>query len=227
MKNYYGIIYKVTNIKNGKVYIGQTIRTLKKKKDEHIRYASSGSPIYFCRAIRKYGIDSFIWEVIDKAKDDNELNIKEIYWINKFNSIKTKYGYNLSEGGGLSSTKNKRVAKKISLAKIGHIVSADTREKIRNKLIGRKHDEATKLKISISNKGRVFSEETKNKIRLSAIGNKRNLGRKLNLSLEQRKSIAERNRNRIWRTETITKMSLAKKGKPWTEARRKAQYKRK
>lgn len=89
-----GIIYKITNEKNNKVYIGQTIRSLKERIAEHKRNHTAIS-----EAIRKYGIDSFKIEVIDKGNDTEELNTKEIKWIAYYNSI-SPLGYNLCNGGG-------------------------------------------------------------------------------------------------------------------------------
>lgn len=92
----YGIIYKVTNLVNGKVYIGQTRRTLEQRRKEHEK--SSKVQYLFQRALKKYGKESFSWEVIDTADDHDELNMKEANWISRFQSYKTK-GYNMTMGG--------------------------------------------------------------------------------------------------------------------------------
>jgi len=94
------IIYKATNIKNNKVYIGQTVRSLKIRKGQHKCLAESKKVnYYFANAIQKYGIKNFIWEEIDTAITLDELNKKEIYWINYYNSYNKKFGYNLTNGG--------------------------------------------------------------------------------------------------------------------------------
>lgn len=54
-----GIIYKVTNEINDKVYIGQTIRDLEKRKKSHILQSQRGSSYYFHRALVKYGVSTF------------------------------------------------------------------------------------------------------------------------------------------------------------------------
>ena len=72
----YGIIYKVTNLQNGKVYIGQTIRTLNQRRTQHIYDARNSCSFYFHNAIRKYGEDSFVWEQIDSAETAEELEQK-------------------------------------------------------------------------------------------------------------------------------------------------------
>jgi len=105
------IIYKATNKVNGKVYIGKTVEPLKIRMNNHKSDALSGRrDTKFCRAIRKYGWDSFGWEVIDDtAKTHEELLDKEVYYIAMFSAIKK--GYNLTEGGeGVTGLKrrNKR-----------------------------------------------------------------------------------------------------------------------
>jgi hypothetical protein len=96
------IIYKITNIINNKVYIGQTIKTLHKRKSQHLQRAKDfkyKTPL--CNAIRKYGIDSFIWQTIDNsANNREELNDKETYYIALYKSANRIYGYNIIEKGG-------------------------------------------------------------------------------------------------------------------------------
>ena len=61
----YGIIYKVTNIQNNKIYIGQTTRSLEERKYYHFYRADHELEIthtHFINAIRKYGKNSFQWE---------------------------------------------------------------------------------------------------------------------------------------------------------------------
>lgn len=95
----YGIVYKITNLINNKVYIGITTRTLKKRIGEHITISKSkNTTMCIHRSIAKYGINSFKWEIIDKAESFDELNNKERYYIVKYNSL-IPNGYNCAEGG--------------------------------------------------------------------------------------------------------------------------------
>ena len=73
-------IYKITNIQNNKVYIGQTIRPVKDRFNRHINDALNNIlDTHFARAIRKYGKENFIIEEIDTAQNQEELNKKEQY----------------------------------------------------------------------------------------------------------------------------------------------------
>lgn len=70
-----GIIYLATNKINNKVYIGQTINTLNKRKTNHYAAARNEKDnLYFHRAIRKYGENNFDWIVLDKANNQDKLN---------------------------------------------------------------------------------------------------------------------------------------------------------
>ena len=82
-------IYKITNLINGKVYIGQASdiytrwtnhknASLRKDKKEY-KY-----PLY--RAFRKYGIENFKFEIIEECSEE-ELNEKEIYYIDFYNTF--------------------------------------------------------------------------------------------------------------------------------------------
>lgn len=96
----YGIIYKVINIKNSKIYIGQTTKTLEERIYYHYYRADHSLDIthtHFINAIRKYGKENFKWEQIDSADSREDLDNKEIYWIQYYNSIEN--GYNIQAGG--------------------------------------------------------------------------------------------------------------------------------
>ena len=94
------IIYKATNIKNGKIYIGLTTKTLEERIKHHKR-DSLRMDTYFYRAIKKHGFYSFKWEVIDNsAKSIQELEDLEKYYIKKYNCFNNKkVGYNSQSGG--------------------------------------------------------------------------------------------------------------------------------
>ena len=120
-------IYKITNIQNNKVYIGQTIRPVKNRFNRHINDAMNNTlNTHFARAIRKYGKEKLIIEIIDEAKNQDELNLKEQYWINYYNSVKE--GYNETNaickcGGNTYQSKTpeemKIIGEKIRASKLG------------------------------------------------------------------------------------------------------------
>lgn len=94
------LVYKATNLINGKVYIGATTKSLENRRKGHINHAyGSAKNGYFQDAILKYGPDSFNFEEIDEADTLDEMYKKEQYWIKYYNSTDDRYGYNLDSGG--------------------------------------------------------------------------------------------------------------------------------
>ena len=90
--SWYGDIYCITNLINGKKYIGLTTRCIYERFKEHSKANS-----YIGYAIRKYGENNFAIQSIDTASTTQELCDKEIYWIKKYNTFEE--GYNLTIGG--------------------------------------------------------------------------------------------------------------------------------
>jgi group I intron endonuclease len=130
-------IYKITNIQNNKVYIGQTIRPIEQRFHRHLNDALNNIlDTHFARAIRKYGKDSFIIEEIDTAQTQNELNKKEQYWRQYYNSVEE--GYNETDaiskcGGNTYQSKTEEEMENI-------------KEKIRQTKLGSKNPMARKIK---------------------------------------------------------------------------------
>lgn len=130
-------IYKITNIQNNKVYIGQTIRPIEQRFKRHINDALNNIlDTHFARAIRKYGKENFIFEQIDTAQTQDELNKKEQYWIKYYNSVEN--GYNetdaISKCGG--NTYQSKTEEEMEVIK----------EKIRQSKLGSKNAMARKIK---------------------------------------------------------------------------------
>lgn len=96
--DYYGVVYKITNLVNERVYIGQTIQKPQRRWSAHKYNAKQNNPnnMYITKAIMKYGHKNFTFEVIDYAKTAEELNVLEGEYISSFNSLAPN-GYNLQE----------------------------------------------------------------------------------------------------------------------------------
>lgn len=89
------IIYKITNLINNKIYIGQTSKTLKQRFNKHVY----DSKTLMHRAIKKYGKENFIISEIDTANTLKSACHKEKYWIKKLKSKIKDGGYNITDGG--------------------------------------------------------------------------------------------------------------------------------
>lgn len=92
-------IYKITKKENGKSYIGQS-NDIERRIKEH-QYKTD---LAIELAIHKYGIDAFNYEVLEQCSLE-ELDAKEIYWIQYYNTFKG-FGYNCNKGGGDSRGEN-------------------------------------------------------------------------------------------------------------------------
>ena len=94
-----GLIYKITNTVNNKVYIGQTTQSLENRWKGHLRVANANVPHFALqKAINKYGSKNFIYEILEDNIDKKNLNAREEYWIKKYNSHGPN-GYNCTDGG--------------------------------------------------------------------------------------------------------------------------------
>lgn len=103
-----GIIYKITNKINDKVYIGQTTNLLSNRIQQHENEAFrqhkySNRKLY--RAIREYGIKNFEITEIEKIPKE-ELDEREKFWINYYNSYYN--GYNGTTGGRANKSSPKK-----------------------------------------------------------------------------------------------------------------------
>lgn len=91
-------IYKITNLINGKIYIGKTLLTVEKRWKEHCedykKQRNEKRPLY--SAMNKYGIENFKIEQIEECSD-KIINEREVYWIEHYQSF--KHGYNATIGG--------------------------------------------------------------------------------------------------------------------------------
>ena len=92
-------IYKIENKINGKFYIGQSI-DIKTRWYNH-RKDLNGNRHYnehLQNAWNKYGENQFIFSIIEECTVDN-LDEREIYWIDYYNAMDGAYGYNMTLGG--------------------------------------------------------------------------------------------------------------------------------
>lgn len=103
------IIYHITNKLNGKVYIGQTVRSLDVRIKQHINTAMSGCSYHLYRAIRKYGWENFEYGIVAYADNKEQLNQLEMYYIQKYDSIRN--GYNMVPGGDMNVMDYEPIAK--------------------------------------------------------------------------------------------------------------------
>lgn len=154
------IVYKITNKTNGKVYVGQTVCSLKQRWQRHCWSCTADkSNMPISKAIKKYGKENFILEIICECQSLEELNEKEKYYANLYKSFSPN-GYNLKAGNGPGAM-SEETKEKIRIANTGKTRTPETLKLLSKSHMGFVVSEETKRKISLKNKGRPTAEITK------------------------------------------------------------------
>lgn len=115
-------VYVHINKINGKLYIGQTCQTVKRRFGTNGMYYNKST--YFYNAIQKYGWNNFKHIVLIKNLNNDEANIIENYLIGKYDTTNPLKGYNLKSGG--KNDKHSDITKlKISKAHKGKFTGSE------------------------------------------------------------------------------------------------------
>jgi group I intron endonuclease len=171
------VIYKTTNLLNGKIYVGQ---------DKYNRRSYYGSGKILKQSIKKYGKYNFQKEILEYCSLE-VLNDREIFWIKELDATNPEIGYNLTTGGNFNVTFK------------GHKHSESTIQKMKEKSVGKNKgisrpkelrelwssqrkgkapwnkgkkgiSEETRKKLSLAGKNRVISDDTRKKLSESKKG---------------------------------------------------------
>jgi len=131
------LIYKVTNLLNGKIYIGL-------HKTDFIDDGYMGSGKLIKAAIAKYGIDNFKKEIIEIFDNEDDMILREQELVTA-EFIQDENNYNIMPGGKFGSKERNNLSFK------GNTHSLEAIEKIRRASYGRRHTEETRKKMSENN----------------------------------------------------------------------------
>lgn len=147
-----GIVYKVTSPSN-KIYIGITITNLKERQRTHLRDVNKGSKLPFHNAIRKYGIENLVWEVIDNENDFQKLKKLEINYIKEYDTYNKGYNQTLGGEGSFGFKHTKEQKENNSKIRKQFLSNKENRDKIsksviktnkENPQLGKKHSKLMK-----------------------------------------------------------------------------------
>ena len=138
-------IYKITN-PSGKIYIGQSVN-IKKRWNQYQNIQKTGMGRHIYNSLKKYSPKNHIFEIIEECLIE-QLNEREIYWIDFYNSLNE--GMNLNNGGGSNGKHTEETKNIIRLKATGRKLSQEVKQKISQSKMGNKY-----------NLGRIHSEEVK------------------------------------------------------------------
>jgi group I intron endonuclease len=151
-------LYLVENKLNGNLYVGIT-NNIKRRFRKH-KNNSESKPLN--AAIKKYGVDNFIFQISQYLESEDVAYEMEKYWIERLRNDGFRL-YNIAEGGkGSGSGENHYL--------FGKHHTEETRNKMSKSHTGKTLTEEHKKNIGKSSKGRRLSEEAKTKISQSKIG---------------------------------------------------------
>ena len=194
------IIYRVTNMLNGKIYVGKSIY-------DDPTYLGSG--LLIKRAIEKYGLSNFRKDTLEVCETEEQLNEREKFWIQKLDSQNKAIGYNIAEGGTGGRTlpepwnkgkkEDSEITAKRAKALTGLKQSEETKQKRRIALTGRVLSSDHCSKIAKSNTGKAHSEATRDLLRAYALAQFSDP--------EARRRLSEARKDRVASIETRQKQS--------------------
>ena len=146
----YGVIYKLTNVTNRKIYVGATVN-LRRRMNEHKNrksHRNKSDNYAIARAVTKHGFDNFIFEVIDEAFSKHDLHVTEKMHIELLNTTNPEVGYN-SRTGHVNEKLNHRTRILMSKSHTGLVESARTKKK------------KSKTMIAIKDSGAIICDSSK------------------------------------------------------------------
>lgn len=171
-----GIIYKATS-PSGKSYIGKTIQNFKRRIQRHYRDSNKYS-YCFARAIKKYGVKNWVWEILYDNVPLCQLNNMETWCIANHDTYYS--GYNSTLGGENNPSYDPAIRAKISASSLGRKHTKEWKENMSGK------NNPMYGKVS-PRKGSRCSQETRDRISKALMGRKLSDKHKGNISISHRK----------------------------------------
>ena len=153
-------IYAITNLVNGKIYIGQTCQKLGRYLRSDVTRAllkGEDRKPHLYNAIRKYGEDAFVIKLLVEALDKEQADKLEQFFIRTLETQNKEIGYNIAAGGGGSFGYHR-------------VISDEQKEKLRLAGLGRIQSDSTKAKISAANSGIPKSASHREKLSKAKMG---------------------------------------------------------
>jgi len=184
-------IYKTTNLINNKIYIGLSTKSVEESTDYH------GSGTLLHKAIFKYGKNNFKKEIIEECDTLIELQDREKYWIDYYNSASRGVGYNIALGGTGGDT----LTNHPDIEEIGQKISKANRDKW--------NDEEFRHKMTLLRKKIANTKQFKDKISKAQTGHP--------AYPNQIEATRKANSERVWKQSSIEKIRQKQTGKKYPD----------
>lgn len=150
-------IYTITNIVNGKVYVGSAVVSFRKRKTQHYSDLKKGKHVnkHLQRAYNKYGESNLVFEILEYQPIELCLSLEK-YWINLLDSKNSEKGYNINDplAGRLGIKHSNESKLKMREAQLGE----------KSHMFGKKLSEEHKRILAENARNRVYSKEDRIKI---------------------------------------------------------------
>lgn len=181
-------LYKITNMLSSKVYIGQSDKETERwRQHKYFAKYPEKTRQYIHRAMNKYGIDNFIYEVIATCRTDGDADETEKLLIQQYDSQNQDYGYNIAPGGSAAwnrglppeqqpmygKTQSDYQKQRMSEVHTGKIAphSREWKDNMSKIMKGRKNTWFSKMvETRKANGSFIISEEEKNRLRTLMVG---------------------------------------------------------
>lgn len=196
-------IYKITNVINEKVYVGESLDIKKRWYSHRWHLRNRKYDSHFQKSWNKYGEESFEFSILKECLLE-ELQYWEEYYINLYESYKPENGYNKDRFSNGSKCRSEKTVNKMKEKRALQVFSEETKRKISESHKGKKHSKEHIEKIRVKSVGRKHSEETRNKMREKRA--------KQVFSDETKRKISESRKGKKASTETKQKFSEKRKG---------------
>jgi group I intron endonuclease len=239
-----GVVYKTTNLINGKFYVGRDSRNCS-------TYKGSGKLLW--AAIRKYGWHNFEKTILEHCSSKEHLDEREKFWIKELDATNKDIAYNISPGGiwggrvgyKLSEETKNKISDKLKLydcteehrqSLSNSAKRTKAHERLVNANIGRAYSVEHRHKLSVAAKNRIVTDETKAILSNALTGrtlsdtHKESISKGLAgktkgkiITAEHRRQISEKLKGRVIDKEVRQRMGASRLGKSRGPYKKKSQ----
>ena len=134
------LIYTIKNLVNGKMYVGQTIQANAKMRwYSHQADARAGKKSHLYDSMRKYGVENFLWEIVDYGNTIEELNKLEAKWLDHYRTVGQVYNNREAGGNKLHSAESIEKMRQVHKARHANNIIGGWKRQDGGAMLGQSH----------------------------------------------------------------------------------------